>query len=571
MFVNLKKHISIRNVYIFLLTHYKLLGFFTILFLILLTNAFHFTYPDEFDNITGGYFISQGRLPYTGFFTHHGPFAYFFSYLIVLFSGASFVAFRILLSISYLLMALGFYLYLQKRFSNAYQTLNLVLISFMAVGATYNWGHMLLADSLAGLLILPAYIIVLLLLYSRDKIRTVDIWIIAVLSALTLLTSITYIYAIAVLYLFLGIVYCINYSTSFFSIRTIKHLGIVLLPYILFIIYLLVTKSWSDFYYQAIYFNKEYYISGPNGASPAHNPIRFAVTIFFNFYQNFRAILNLTKDLNFGNPFSQAQALGDFLIIIFFVIQRRFAAAVFVFLEICFISARSNPYTTSETDYQAMPYYYLSIFNGLFLIDQLWKSLNLSVNTAKKVVFGFMLIFVSTYYIFLFMMLFDKGFEKAYLKFMGQQSTIYNRPAIANILNSLLEPTDYYYIGPFAFEEHLYMKAQLASKYFITIPAMDKSSKIQSELISDLESHPPKIIVFNTEYMIFGQAPGRFLNEYIKNNYINLEQLRGEGLKYKSKVGRLGDFDLERHFFLKKSDKDELLQKLQQQQLLILE
>lgn len=73
-----------------------LVAFFTLL--IFLINTFHESYPDEMVKILGGNYITRGRLPFKGFFSNHGPVGYFTSFLINIFSGASFVKFRIFYS-----------------------------------------------------------------------------------------------------------------------------------------------------------------------------------------------------------------------------------------------------------------------------------------------------------------------------------------------------------------------------------------------------------------------------------------------------------------------------------------
>ena len=73
--------------------------FYIGLFCLFLLNAFHESYPDEFDNIMGGWYILHGKLIYSGFFTHHGPVPYFLAALLELFSWQSFVRFRIVYAI----------------------------------------------------------------------------------------------------------------------------------------------------------------------------------------------------------------------------------------------------------------------------------------------------------------------------------------------------------------------------------------------------------------------------------------------------------------------------------------
>ena len=53
---------------------------------IFILDAFHESYPDEFDNISGGWLILHGTLIYKNFFTHHGPFPYFLSSFLEIFS-----------------------------------------------------------------------------------------------------------------------------------------------------------------------------------------------------------------------------------------------------------------------------------------------------------------------------------------------------------------------------------------------------------------------------------------------------------------------------------------------------
>src|SRR3990167_6222799 len=75
---------------------------FIVIWLILLLNSLHESYPDEFDNILGGWLILKGSLPYTGFFSHHGALSYYFASIITLLGGQSFVHFRLLTSFFFL-------------------------------------------------------------------------------------------------------------------------------------------------------------------------------------------------------------------------------------------------------------------------------------------------------------------------------------------------------------------------------------------------------------------------------------------------------------------------------------
>ena len=88
---------------------------FGIIFLFLILNAVHTSYPDEFDNIAGGWNILHGILPWSGFFSHHGALAYFFAAVIDIFSGQNFVKFRFFSALFYLLVIVISYVTIKKQ------------------------------------------------------------------------------------------------------------------------------------------------------------------------------------------------------------------------------------------------------------------------------------------------------------------------------------------------------------------------------------------------------------------------------------------------------------------------
>ena len=59
-----KLFLALRNINLYSLSTYIWIGYWVLLFWILYTNTFHEEYPDEFDNILGGYYILHGKLPY---------------------------------------------------------------------------------------------------------------------------------------------------------------------------------------------------------------------------------------------------------------------------------------------------------------------------------------------------------------------------------------------------------------------------------------------------------------------------------------------------------------------------
>lgn len=244
--------------------------------------------------------------------------------------------------------------------------------------------------------------------------------------------------------------------------------------------------------------------------------------------------------------------------IIYLILKRRFYLVALVWIFLSFINARGNPYTTSETDYQAIVYHFVSIFNGILALYLLWREAKLDQGATKNFFLNILILLLGVYQIALFGLFFGKWQEKTYQKYMGLAPLIYDRPSIAAVLNDLIPKNEYYFIAPFDFENQLYMKPKLATKYLIILPGMDKSTRIQNEILDDLRKNRPKLIVFNTEMTVYQSYPGRFFLDYLKGEYVNLESLGVPCNGYNSKQKWYGDYDFERHFFLDKNRKDEV-------------
>lgn len=540
---------------------------FLLLLGLVLINQIHFYYPDEFENILGGYYILQGKIPYTGFFTHHNPFAYFFATPISLLAGQSFVKFRLLLGAVYFLAMVGFYLWSSKRFGVEAGKIILAWLVFLVIGATYWWGQMLLADALASYLIAVPVILLFWLIFKKEKIKKGDIWLISIFTALTLLTTFTLLYLVLSIYLF-TIVWILKHSeVKLFSKENLKVVGIMAVPYLVFVFYLLITGSLQEYFYQSVVFNAKYYAFLPGGVS-VKNPMRVVIVLFYQFFTNFKTMLVMTKDLNFGSPFAQTLVLSNAVMVLYSIIKRRFLLSVFIWVILTFSIIRSNPYTTAETDYQGMTYHLISIFFGLTVLRYLWQELQEKLTPVKQAIFLSSFLFLGAYFVFFSLHLADKYLEKAYQKYMGTQSLIYDRPSVASTINGLLTKDDYYFLGPFDFENHLYTNSKLASKYIVVIPAMNNSDKIKNEIVSDLEQNKPKVVVFDTEMRVFGDKPGGFVKDFLSSNYFNLEHLGAPCVNFKASTKWFGTYDFERHFFFPNEDREQVIKKLFEQKLL---
>jgi hypothetical protein len=511
---------------------------FLAVFILLLLNAIHHSYPDEFDNIFGGYRILHGVLPWTGFFSHHGAMGYLLAAIIVLFSGQSFVAFRLLAAIFYLGLLALIYHVLKQKFV-------LVFMLVFALSATYFWGHMFLADSLSGYFLVPAYGSVMLRMFSGKKFSRRDIAWVSIFTAISFLISPTYIYVIASI---CGITIIYNRQDY------LRTLLIFAAPYLLFGLYLIVTRSLADFYFQSVVYNQQYYIYNYPFApgSTTINPIRYAIVIFNNFIQNFRGVLLQVKDFNFNYPVNLTLALTDTLFWLYLLSKRKYLLALLSFGVIAYATVRGDPLRTGASDYQMAVYIMLSIFQAAFLFTVLWQEIKLRENLLKPLYWGFFLI-GGLYWFFTIAFFFSQFWGNNYARYMGTMPTIYDRPKMAAAINAAVGPDRYCWIGPFEFEEMLHLNCKLPSKYDWILPQFARSEKIQKELLAEYAANKADLIVYRRDFAAFGIGNySGFFTQFLDKNYLRLKEVPGFN-NYHFTLTDLGDFHPDQDFNFEKN------------------
>ncbi|MEK7127308.1 MAG: hypothetical protein AAB838_01115 [Patescibacteria group bacterium] len=507
----------------------RLIILFAALFTILIANSLYASYPDEFDNILGGKLILHGILPYSGFFSHHGPISYWIAAVINIFSGTSFVHFRLVLAVFYFGLFFIIYKILKKYVS-------VLFILALAVSMPFFWGQMLLADTLSAYLLVPAYGLFLYKSFLNEKLNSRDLWLISVFSALTVLNSPTYLYAVGFLALF----------TLLYSKNLKKFLIIFAIPYIIFGFYLLVTGSLPNFLYQEVNYNKSYYIYNyprPPG-STSFNPIRYMVVIMNNFINQYQPLLAGLKGTDFRFPMTATLAVTNTVFWLYLLLKRKFLLLVSCFLVIVYVNARGNLGDVRATDYQMAVYFVLTLFNAFFLIKQ--KS------------FPVLIYILGFFWFFAGMFLLADFWRLNYTRYMGEAPLIYDRPAVAPIMNKLLTKNDYCWIGPFEFEEMYYANCRVPSLYHWILPQFAGIDKIKTEILADYTKNMPPVIIFRRDYSAFGQSAeySRFFQDFLDKNYIQLPAA------WRFKDSKINDFNLNENFNFRKDVADLYVQKL---------
>jgi hypothetical protein len=508
----------------FLNKNWKIILIWVILGLILLVNTIHEKYPDEFDNILGGYLISKGFLIYKDFFSHHHPLPYWVSGLISLFTKQSFIKFRLGLAVFWWVAGLGFWKYFKKRFGWKVSKMYLTWLFIYGIASTYYWTQMMLADSLAAFLYAPIAIAMMLFLGENKKITRKDVWLVGGLSFLVWLSSQSFTYLVALTNLIIWGKYLWQGKTKLFSKENLLVGGGLALPYLLFGGYLLATGSIQEYYQQAIELNARYYVYNypkPLGSMKI-NPIRYVLIVADKVLNEYWVLFRDAFKFNFDYPLNITWALTVMVGITWGLVKKKWSWVAYVVGVAILANMRSNPLSSKETDYQSAVYIFSVIGIGIYLKDKLGKIINQKESKINRLIFGGLGIILVMWWTAAGFRLWSKFEEKAFGKYMGTKPLIYDRPAVAPLINQLTTEKDRILLWPLKFEDWLYIKAKPATKYLFMVPEFQHIPRIQNEFLAELENSQAKLIYLDQTEFIRGSnvgMSGQYLLVYLEEHY----------------------------------------------------
>ena len=520
---------------------------------VFLINAFYVSYPDEFVNLLGGQFINQGKIPYLQFFDHHLSLAWYLAAIILRASFHSYVLFRFFwaLFIFGCLFWLGRYLKNNKEIYPYYQVF-FFLYPFLAV---YYWLHLYLADSLAALF----FVINFWLLINESLVKKINqktVYAASLITFALVFSSLGYIYIAIILYLWEAYLIFKDHKKIF---SVVKLALFSLLPYTLYSLYLLLSNSWKSFYIANFVYNTKLYISIPNYTMGHYfNPLKFALTLIFNFYQSYLPALTALKDFNLYFPIASLAVLGTLLFFLV-LIKRNWRLAIFYFLILSFSAPRSNIRKLAETDYQAGLYIVLGVSSAIlffYLIRQI-KIKDEMVLFVKKIAAAALMIYLFFSAIFLI----KNTYDKFYLRYTQKMPGIYDLSDKATFIDGIINKGDYYWIGPYEpHHEFFVRKGKLPGKYISLLPQFREDKYFRQSFLQQFENHPPKLIIYKHEASIFMTPSlkfGKFFLQWMKGRYTSVEHIKGIKV-----VRSPSSFNLATDLYLRDDQEKNLIQKL---------
>jgi hypothetical protein len=533
--------------------HY-LLAFIALIFLI---NSQYVAYPDEFVNILGGKFILEGKVPYKDFFDHHLPGAWYLSALLLMFSFKSFVTFRFLWAALQfaVLFFVGKFVYKRSKEMYSYFLGFFLLYPFVTM---YYWTHLFIADGIAFLFFSSIFWMLMSVSYGEEKVQFSTILLLSLANCIFVFSSLTYIY-IALLFYAWIVVLLFKSKPSW--AQYIKFCLLSATPYFLYGLYLLLSNSWKEFYISNFVYNTTLYISIPN-YTPGHffNPIKFALTIIYNFFDTYIQLLVRIKEFNLYFPVDLVLALSTFLLLITLLKELPLIGVLYFFI-LSFSAPRSNLMKIGETDYQSGLFIAIGTIS-FFLLLWRYKHIKFSFEPLEYVK-KFLVAMVVLYGVFASIFLIENTYNKFYLRYTQKMPSVYNHAPTALFINEILGKGDYYWIGPYEPNEEFFVKqAHLPGKFPTLLPQFRESEYFSSEFIKQFETHPPKIIMYKHEASIFGTPAmefGKFFIDWMEDKYISIENIKGVTVLKSPET-----FTMKSDIYLLKSEKDTLMKKMKE-------
>ena len=527
---------------------------YIVIFLLFIVNSAYVSYPDEFINLLGGMTIKSGMLPYVHFFDHHVPFAWYLASFFLIFSFKSFILFRLYFAIFTFLILFIIANWIKKKNKDLY----LYFLGFFFVypmAGLYYWFHLYLADSLAILFFSAAFWILITQTFSKTKENLKPFLASSFFVFLMCFSSLTFIYLGAALYLWH--VYLIGYKKIK---QQLIFVSWSIAPYLIYFLYLLATNSFKDFYFANFTYNTQLYISIPNYTRGSNfNPPKFAATLIFNFLQGYMPLLSKIKHLDLYLPTGVLAGMSSF-VLFFLLFAKNWILGVIYFFILSFSAPRSGLKTFDETDYQSGLFLVLGIassFVVLYILRNLTKENNLYEDLKRVSRF-----LIAVFLIFTTVFLMSNFYGKFFLRYTQQMPSIYDSSQTKDLISYLIDDNDYFWIGPYEPNEIFYSsKGKIPGKYPTLLPQFRENESLKTGFLKQFKDNTPKIIIYKNTASIFNTPSlefGKFFIDWMSDKYTQLEDVKGfELLKNPS------FFDLKSDLYLLNSDKQNLLQKLE--------
>ena len=541
---------------------------FALVFIFFMVGTRYVDFPDEYVNVLAGKSILRGGLPYRDFWDHHLPGAWYIASALLLFSGKSFVVFRLLYALIVFVSFGALARWIYRRAPDIFPYYLGFLLMYPLAGL-YFWFHLYLADSLAVWFFSLAFWMIFVS-WSQQKTRITSLYAASALVFLMIFSSTTYLYIGMGLY---GWIALLAHQTSEHRPRwnmfhrharswvwsLLKLIGVFAAPYVLYGLYVAVTGSWGDMLFANFTYNTTYYISIPNFVRGAgFNPIVFATTLAANFYEGYLPLLSKIKHLDLYLPIGTMAGLGTLLMLILLA-KRNILVGVLYLVILTFSAPRSDVESYKETDYQMSMFLVLGMASTMMVLYMMRKldghGLEQDLKRLGRVV-------LAVFALFTFVFLGVNMYNKAYQMYTQKLPMIHNRGFTAEFFDDVLDPGQQYFVGPYEPQDLFYPATDYIGKHPSLLPQFREGAELRASFIADMERIDPAVVVYRQEASVFGTPSlefGEFFLDWMSDKYTRLEKIDDvEVLRSPS------TFSMSSDLYLRKDIQADLLNRLEE-------
>lgn len=504
-------------------------------------NAPYYNFTDENDNLLGAQLIAQDHLViYKDYFSHHMPLTYFVGTPLFMLLGDNLIAIKITFGLLMACWLLAMARHLLFRFGFV------VFVSFtglVAISQTLAWSHMLLAETLIAFALCHA----LILFITKDKNSRnfiLENCAYVLLGAIPILSSLSYA-PISIL------IYAV-WLWQLIEKRKVKFWQFLLfsfiaaLPYVLFLGYLYLTRSLSEFKEQALTFNTLYYSQfSPDAPTSITDSILSIPQGTFESLKNSLTSFTLAKPQPLSFFFSSSILIALALL----VHVRKWVIAGFFALALFFGGSRSGFATTFSSNDQARAGIILAVI-GVLLLCYVAFTILPSKKIKESGFYQFIVIIFATGCVLLSVG--SIGHIATITRdYVDQKSIVELKEepgSPSTVINIVNNKNDYYWIGPIDFSSQIVTKSENVSEYRFYPPWVGACLACTQELERDIANKKPRVIAFNKDVSIWGHEAGTYASGLIHS--------------FEDKYYQLDDKRLQQFYFLK-SDRDEINKRLE--------
>lgn len=246
------------------------------------------SFGDEYDNFVYSWLFVNGHFPYRDYFTHHYPLLVFLGSPLILI-GHSKDLFRLFVMLATFLPFSYYYFHLR----GLWRWSMLLFLPVASFGISTYSGQQFADSTFLSIFILSAFL--LILANVGKKLEKISIFIFSLLAFSCVIISPQYLLPFIMLIVYHN--YCFYKKSHRFDFNFIKLFFLwFALFLLLLLIYLLVTNSLSNFYYDAIIFNGTIYYQHIYEPYINFRPLDFYLHTSYDIFNHFRELVKFQGD-----------------------------------------------------------------------------------------------------------------------------------------------------------------------------------------------------------------------------------------------------------------------------------